>query len=150
MNSLNLTEVLQKNKLNDLNKLCSYVFRKFDERSTVDCSVINSYDGYDSIDDDDDNHVSDELDEIDSNDSSEDSEDDNQEEHHLITSKQTFEGMRVYEKINPAKIGSYFEIFINNKLCYMHKQTTARPLTINKHRLSSGRLIRVKQTSKQQ
>ncbi len=45
---------------------------------------------------------------------------------------------------------SYFQVFINNKLYYLHKQTAARLLTVNKNRLSSDRFLLVKQTGKQQ
>ena len=45
INSLKITELLKKNKLNDLNEVSSCVFRKLDERSTVDYIVINIYDG---------------------------------------------------------------------------------------------------------
>ena len=148
MNSLKITELLKKNKLNDLNEVSSCVFRKLDERSTVDYTVINSYDGYDSLDDEEDDYM-DGSNEIDCDDLSEDSEEEDQAENHLTTSKQTFEGMRVYERVNPAKINSYFEVFINNKRHYMHKQTAARLLTNNKNRLSSDRLLRVQQTEKQ-
>lgn len=149
MNNLKTTELLERNKLNDLNKISFCVFRKLDERSTVDYTAINSHDGYDSLDDDEEDDASNELNEIDYDDLSEDSGEDDQGENHLKTSKQTFEGMRVYEKVNPTKISSYFEIFINNKRHYMHKQTAARLLTTNKNRLSSDRLVRVQQAAKQ-
>ena len=67
----------------------------------------------------------------------------------LITSKQTFNGMRIYEKINATKINNYFKIIINNKPYYMHKQTAARLLTSDKNHLSSDKRFRVKQTNKQ-
>lgn len=57
--------------------------------------------------------------------------------------------MKIYEKINSTKLNNYFKILINNKHYYMHKQTAARLLIINKNRLSSDRRFRVKQTSKQ-
>ena len=102
----------------------------------------------DSLDDDEDDYM-DGSNEIDCDDLSEDSEEEDQAENHLTTLKQTFEGMRVYERVNPAKINSYFEVFINDKRHYMHKQTAARLLTNNKNRLSSDRLLRVQQTEKQ-
>jgi hypothetical protein len=70
-------------------------------------------------------------------------------EHNMITTKQTFHGMRIYEKINVAKINNYFKTNINNKPYYMYKQTGARLLTTNKDYLSSNRRFRVKQTNKQ-
>jgi hypothetical protein len=58
--------------------------------------------------------------------------------------------MKIYEKIYPAKMTGYFQVFINNKLYYLHKQTAARLLTVNKNHLSSDRFLLVKQTGKQQ
>ncbi|KAF9748556.1 hypothetical protein NGRA_3489 [Nosema granulosis] len=167
MKSLELTEVLKKNKLHDVDTLSSFVFRQLDKKLTVDYSVINSSDAYDSLDDDDVNEDDDDDvngdDDVDDNDSSSRSKDknltecsedfsdgDDQQEHHLTTSKQTFQGMKIYEKINPTKMTSYFQISINNKRHYIHKQTAARLLTVNKNRLSSDRSLRVEQTSKQQ
>jgi hypothetical protein len=149
MDSLQLTRILKKKKLNDLDELSSFVFRELNKKSTIDNSIINNYDAYDSLDDDD-NDISNEPCEVNLNEFSEDSSDEDEQEEHLTTSKQTFEGMKIYEKINPAKITSYFQIFINKKLYYIHKQTAARLLTVNKNRLSSDRLLRVKQTDKQQ
>jgi hypothetical protein len=148
MDCLKLKNILKKNKLNDLDKLSSFIFRELNKKSTVDYSIINNYDAYDSLDDDD---MSSEPCEVDLSEFSEDaSDEDEQEEHHLTTSKQTFQGMKIYEKVNSAKMTSYFQIFINNKLYYIHKQTAARLLTVNKNRLSSDRLLRVKQAGKQQ
>ena len=154
MDSLQVTKILKKFNLNDMNKLSSFVFQELNKKSTVDYSVIsstsNSYDGYDSLDDDDD--TVDESDDIDLAECMDDSGSEHEcenEEHNIITSNQTFHGMRIYEKINAAKINNYFTININNKPYYMHKQTAARLLTSNKNQLSSDRRFRVKQTSKQ-
>jgi hypothetical protein len=61
---------------------------------------------------------------------------------------------KLFEKHSPlfySETGnSSFPIFINNKLYYIHQQTAARLLTVNKNRLSSDRLFAVKQTVKQQ
>lgn len=155
MNSLQVAKILKEFNINDMNKLSSFVFRELDKKSTVDYSVISnsSYDGYDSLDDDDnDDNITNESDDIDLVECMEDLPDEHEsenEEDNLITSKQTFHGMRIYEKINPTKINNYFKITINNKPYYMHKQTAARLLTSDKNRLSSDRRFRVKQTNKQ-
>lgn len=88
MNSSKLPNILNKNKLNDVEKLSSFVFRQLDRKLKVDYSIINNYDAYDSLDNDD-NDTSDESCEINLNKCSEDSSDkDEQEQHHLTMSKQ--------------------------------------------------------------
>ncbi|CAF3788942.1 unnamed protein product [Rotaria sp. Silwood1] len=150
MNNLLITEILKESNLDDIHKLSSFVFRELDKRSTVDYSIINSYDAYDSLDDDDDDNIVNEPSNIDLLEYIEESPDEHEhEEYNLTTSKQTFYGMKIYEKINSTKINNYFKITINNKHYYMHKQTAARLLTVNKNHLSSDRRFRVKQTSKQ-
>jgi hypothetical protein len=67
----------------------------------------------------------------------------------VTSSKEEFQGMRVYDQIDPSKRSHYFQIIINYKTKFIHKQTAARLLTANKNRLSSDRRARVQQTSKQ-
>ncbi|CAM4788583.1 unnamed protein product [Rotaria magnacalcarata] len=128
MNNLQVTKILKKFNINDMNKLSSFVFLELNKKSTVDYSVISStsssYDGYDSLDDDENDNSVDESDDIDLVECMEDlgSEHEGEnEEHNIITSKQTFHRMRIYEKINAAKSNNYFKININNKPYYMHK-----------------------------
>ncbi|CAF3303972.1 unnamed protein product [Rotaria sp. Silwood2] len=150
MNNLLITEILKESNLDDIHKLSSFVFHELDKRSTVDYSIINNYDAYDSLDDDDEDNMVNEPGNIDLLEYIEESPDEHEhEEYNLTTSKQTFYGMKIYEKINSTKINNYFKIIINNKHYYMHKQTAARLLTVNKNHLSSDRRFRVKQTSKQ-
>ncbi|CAF3378113.1 unnamed protein product, partial [Rotaria sp. Silwood2] len=132
MNELQLTETLKKNGLNDFKKLSSFVFQELNERSVVDYSFVNDDDIEESSDDEpcDDN--------------------DNTNVHHIITSKETFQGMKIYEQFDPSKKHHYFSIFINNKQKFIHKQTAAHLLTKNKNSLSSSRLSQVQQTNKQQ
>ena len=47
------------------------------------------------------------------------------------------------------KKSHYFQIIINHKQKFIHKQTAARLLSINKNCLSSDRRTRVQHTSKQ-
>jgi hypothetical protein len=150
MNNFQLTEILKQSNLNDIHKLSSFVFHELNKRSTVDHSVINNYDAYDSLDDDDEDNATNQSHDIDLVECSEDSSDEHEEEVcNLETTKQTFHGMKIYEKINSTKLNNYFKVLINGKHYYMHKQTAARLLTINKNHLSSDRRFRVKQTSKQ-
>ncbi len=67
----------------------------------------------------------------------------------MTSLKETFQGMRVYDQVDPSKKSHYFQITINYKPKFIHKQTAARLLTIDKNCLSSDRGIRVQQTSKQ-
>ncbi len=78
-----------------------------------------------------------------------DSDEDNPDDYHFTTSKDTFQGMKIFDKIDPMKKNNYFHIMINNKPKYLHKQTAARLLTTSKNCLSSDRLSRVQQTNKQ-
>ncbi|CAF3724616.1 unnamed protein product [Rotaria sordida] len=150
MNNLLITEILKESNLDDIHKLSSFVFHKLDKRSTVDYSIINNFDAYDSLDDDDNDNIVNEPSNIDLLEYIEESPDEHEHEaYNLTTSKQTFFGMKIYEKINSTKINNYFKIIINHKHYYMHKQTPARLLTVNKNHLSSDRRFRVKHTSKQ-
>ena len=58
-------------------------------------------------------------------------------------SSATFQGMRVFDSINPSLAQSYFVITIDNKKRYLHKQTAAWILSNEKCTLSSDRLKRV-------
>lgn len=146
-----MTEILKESNLDDIHKLSSFVFHELDKKSTVDYSIINNYDVYDSLDDDhDDDNIINEPANIDLVEYIEESPDEHEhEEYKLTASKQTFYGMKVYEKINSTKINNYFKIMINNKHYYMHKQSAAHLSTVNKNHLSSDRRFRMKQTSKQ-
>lgn len=152
MNSLQVTKILKEFNINDMNKLSSFVFQELDKKSTVNYSVISStsssHDDYDSLDDDENDNSVDESDDIDLVECMEDLGSEH-EKHNMVTSKQTFHEMRIYEKINAAKINHYFKIYITNQHYYMQKQTAPRLLACNKNHLSSDRCFRVKQTNKQ-
>ena len=68
----------------------------------------------------------------------------------LTISKETFNGMRVFDRINTTKASHYFQIRINGHPKFIHKQTAARLLTLNRNCLPADRLSRVQATSKQQ
>lgn len=145
---LSITEVLRKNGLDDLESLSFYVLEKKKRSITIDYFSLNSQLDDESSDDDSSDH-DDTIDEH--HDCGADvSDDDADENTHLTTSKQTFNGMRIYDEINPAKSANYFEVLINGKRKFINKQTAARLLTVNKNRLSSDRLSRVQQADKQQ
>ncbi|CAF1614234.1 unnamed protein product [Rotaria sp. Silwood1] len=64
------------------------------------------------------------------------------------TEKINFTGMRIFDSINPAMKNSYFQVQINNKTKFIHKQTACWLLTDKASRLSADRLSRVIETNK--
>jgi hypothetical protein len=147
MDSLQLTKTLKENNLNDFKKLNEFVFQQLTKKSTVDYSYFSEEDLQDN-DDSNDSEINVQLSE--ENEANEYcSDEDEANDYHVISSKETFQGMRVYDQIDPSKKSHYFQITINCKTKFIHKQTAARLLTENKNRLSSDRRTRVQQTSKQ-
>jgi hypothetical protein len=57
----------------------------------------------------------------------------------------TFSGMRVFDTVRPELAKSYFEVKINGKRKFIHKQTVCWALTENKAGLSNDRVTRVMQ-----
>ncbi|CAF2958662.1 unnamed protein product [Rotaria sp. Silwood2] len=66
----------------------------------------------------------------------------------IKTEKINFTGMRIFDSINPAMKNSYFQVQINNKIKFIHKQTACWLLTDKASRLSADRLSRVIETNK--
>ncbi|CAF2234734.1 unnamed protein product [Rotaria magnacalcarata] len=152
MNELRLTETLKKNGLDDCKKLSSFVFKELNERSIVDYSFVDDDDIEESSDDEADDNNDNTSQSLDTDDESNENvlDNDDLDIHHIVTSKETFQGMKIYEQIDPSKKNHYFSIFINNKQKFIHKQTAARLLTKSENTLSSSRLSRVQQTHRQQ
>ena len=123
------------------------------DRSSLDETVCSDEDFNSYVSDDDDDLANgdiavDDVDidqEFDSS-SMEDAGDNGQE---MSTNKNHFDGMRIHDHVDPSNIHQYFQININQKKKYIHKQTAAHVLTSNKHYLSSDRLARVQQMNKQ-
>ena len=65
-------------------------------------------------------------------------------DHLFNISSTTFQGMRVFDSINPTLAKSYFIVDINGTKKYIHKQTAAWLLSSDKSTLSSDRLQRVR------
>ena len=57
--------------------------------------------------------------------------------------------MRIRDHVDSSNMCQYFEITINNKKKFIHKQTAARILTKNNNYLSSDRLSRIQQINRQ-
>ncbi|CAF4876262.1 unnamed protein product [Rotaria sp. Silwood1] len=140
---------LSENNLNHITKLNSFVFHQLDLKSTVDFCYFNEVELQDSLDDT--NNIQSDIENSETNLEVDcyDSDEDNSDDYHFTTSKEAFQGMKIFDKIDPSKQDNYFRIMINNKSKYLHKQTAARLLTTNKNCLSSDRLSRVQQTNKQ-
>ena len=144
MNYLQLSEILKENNLDDIEKLSSFVFHQLDAKTRVDYCYFNEIDLQDSTDDNESSEVGVEGCNFD------DDDDDTPDDYHSqVTSKETFHGMKIFDKIDPTKKNNYFRIIINKKIKYLHKQTAARRLTTGKNCFSSDRLTRVQQTNKQ-
>ncbi|CAF3744718.1 unnamed protein product [Rotaria sp. Silwood1] len=56
----------------------------------------------------------------------------------IKTEKINFTGIRMFDSINPAMKNSYFQVQINNKTKFIHKQTACWLLTDKVSRLSAG------------
>ena len=63
----------------------------------------------------------------------------------LNSTKSTFEGIKIRERINLSLEHSYFEIKLNDKMKYLHKQSACWLLSSSTTTLSNDRLSRVVQ-----
>jgi hypothetical protein len=134
MDSLRLTKALEKNNLNGFQRLNDFVFRELTEKSKVDYSYFNEEELRDTFDYDNRDEIN--VQSSEANEANEySSEDDEPIDYHVTSSKEEFQGMRVYDQIDPSKRSHYFQIIINYKTKFIHKQTAARLLTANKNRL---------------
>ena len=68
----------------------------------------------------------------------------------IKTEKVNFTGMHIFDSLNPALKNSYFQVQINNKTKFIHKQTTCWLLTDKASRLSADRLSRVIEINKKE
>lgn len=142
MDVFQLLQVLKDNNISDIKTLSSFVFFQLDSKTKVDYCYFNEADLQDDADDIDNSQGDIEADYY-------DFEEENLYDNQFTTSKETFHGMRIFDKIDPSKTDNYFHIMINNEPKFLHKQTATRLLATNKNCLSSDRLSRVKQTHKQ-
>ena len=152
--NISMIETLEKNGINDLPSLSSYVLEERKKSLQIDYSTLgNQVDDDGSADDDsDDENVTENFDSIDpeGNDYATDDHDDKVDPNdRLNTTKQVFNGMRIYDQIPVSQESHYFEVLINGVNKYVNKQTAARLLTVDKCRLSSDRLSRVQQSTRQ-
>ncbi|CAF5140439.1 unnamed protein product, partial [Rotaria magnacalcarata] len=103
MNELQLTETLKKNGLDDCKKLSSFVFKELNEQSIVDYSFVDDDDIEESSDDEADDNNDNTSQSLDTDDESNENvlDNDDLDTHHIVTSKETFQGMKIYEQIDP-------------------------------------------------
>ena len=146
------TKALEKNDLDDLNSLSSFLLEKkkrfiITDHSSLNSQLLDEDSSEDESSDYDD--LNEECHDFGSDDSDNSADEESTQNDRLTTSKQTFSGMRIYDTINPSNQAHYFKVSINDEIKYINKQTAARLLTINKNRLSSDRLSRVRDMNKQ-
>ena len=150
---LQLTEILREGRLTGLDKMSAFVFQRLSKTSKATRIPAMNEPRDDVATSDESTSEEDasagEITESDGDVSDDTSDLIDEDPHGIITKKQSFQGMKIYDHVSPSEINHYFKIDINSKTRYIHKQTAARLLTTRKHRLSSDRVSRVKQANKQ-
>jgi hypothetical protein len=94
-------------------------------------------------DDDEDPGSGDDEDPGSDDDEDPDDDDDDGNAERIQSTKTSFSGIRIKDKIKPDLVNSYFEVKINDTTKYLHKQSAVWLLTDKNDRLSSDRLSRV-------
>lgn len=155
---LEISELLKKYDVFDMNLLSKYVFRQLNSSSKMfdySTQTTHNHDDSDSdefdLEDEEDEDTDDNLvdDQQDNNYVFADQEDDDVDDDNNITSiKANFNGMRICEKIQTHQQDSYFKIKVNGVQKFMHKQSASWLLTEKNIKLSNDRLSRVIQTSR--
>ncbi|CAM4912299.1 unnamed protein product [Rotaria socialis] len=116
------------------------------KQALINIHLFNSQ-GYDKNDDD--NVLNDEQNQLDDEALLDFENDDDvvDEEDVLTSTKSEFNGIRVFDDIDPNLKQSYFKIKLNDKIKYLHKQSACWLLSNKITKLSSDRLSRCKQQS---
>ncbi|CAM4923863.1 unnamed protein product [Rotaria socialis] len=116
------------------------------KQALINIHLFNSQ-GYDKNDDD--NVLNDEQNQLDDEALLDFENDDDvvDEEDVLTSTKFEFNGIRVFDDIDPNLKQSYFKIKLNDKIKYLHKQSACWLLSNKITKLSSDRLSRCKQQS---
>ncbi|CAF0834903.1 unnamed protein product [Rotaria sordida] len=140
------TNMYQQDQILPLEKMSKLSSLQLMKLRIVDYFCPDKYDP--DFDSDSDDNSSDEDEEItendaDGDDSPDDEDDDSLSDHLVSASTVRFQGMRVFDSINPTLAKSYFIVNINDTRKYLHKQTAAWLLSKDKPTLSSDRLKRV-------
>lgn len=135
--------MFQQHQISSLKKMSQLACLQLEKSRIVDYSRLNEHDpDFDSDSDDSDEDAAEN--ETDYDDSINGDDDEEYLSDHLFNvSSTTFQGMRVFDSINPSLAKSYFIVNINGTKKYLHKQTAAWLLSKEKSALSSDRLKRV-------
>lgn len=123
--------------LNDLKKN-STMFNYSSERNTTD----DAGEEFEMSDEEEETTTADQLDDINTFDFEEDA---HEYEELLNSTKSEFEGIGIFDEINPKLKPSFFKIKINGNVKYLHKQSACWLLTKQLNKLSNDRLSRVMQ-----
>ena len=143
---LDMSSILIKYKVFDLNDLCINVRDDLQKLIYInDNSILNDDDlDYDS-DTDEETINSTTASDVNSESENEDSDTETE----TKSTKDAYNGMRIYSSVADKDKYKFFKIEINGKVKYMHKQTAIWYLTNKNNRLSSDRTVRVQQMNKQ-
>ncbi len=136
----------QHHQISSLKKMSQLASLQLEKSRIVDYSDLTKHDPDFDSDSDDSNCEEDEYateDYTDDEDSIDNNDEDYLSDHLFNVSPITFQGMRVFDTINPILAKSYFIVNINGTKKYLHKQTAAWILSNDKSTLSSDRLKRV-------
>ncbi|CAF3925446.1 unnamed protein product [Rotaria sordida] len=143
---LEMLPLLVKNHVFELNSLCIHIRDYLKNTIYInDYSILNDDDL--EFDSDSDEEINNDLSTTHENSESECEDSDNEPE--TKSTKDNYNGMRIYSSVADKDKRKFFKMEINGKQKYIHKQTAAWYLTNKNNRLSSDRTVRVQQTNKQ-
>ncbi|CAF4092072.1 unnamed protein product [Rotaria sp. Silwood2] len=143
---LEMLPLLVKNQVFELNSLCIHIRDYLKNMIYInDYSVLNDDDL--EFDSDSDEEINKDLSTTHENSESECEDSDNEPE--TKSTKDNYNGMRIYSSVADKNKKKFFKMEINGKQKYIHKQTAAWYLTNKNNRLSSDRTVRVQQANKQ-
>ena len=139
--------MFQQHQISSLKKMSKLASLQLEKSRIVDYSRLNEHDP--DFDSDSDDSICEEDEDTAENDTDNEGSingDDDEEylsDHLFNVSSTNFQGMRVFDSINPTLTKSYFIVNINGTKKYLHKQTAAWILSNDTSTLSSDRLKRV-------
>ncbi|CAF2794745.1 unnamed protein product [Rotaria sp. Silwood2] len=146
---LEMSSLLKKNNVFKLNDLCANMRNDLEKMIYItDHSVFDPDDDPDEDSDDSSEEVTTFSSVLDEN-SESDGEYVDTENECTKSTKDGYNGMRIYSTVADKEKKVFFKITIDGKEKYMHKQTAVCYLSKKHSRLSSDRLVRVQKTDKQ-
>jgi hypothetical protein len=136
-------KMYQQHQILSLTKMSKLASLQLQKSRIIDYSHLNEHDPDFDSDSDESSGDDDDTQNCTDNEDSVDDDEDYSADHLFNVSSTTFQGMRVFDSINPNLSKSYFIVNINGTKKYLHKQTAAWLLSNDKYTLSSDRLERV-------